>query len=125
MKTVLPRAICKAIVVRLGAVLLLLFFFHSLSYGQLTCATAVQLYPASSCTNTNGTANGASNSGVAAPTCAGGTIRRDVWYYFQATSTNPTITINVTGARFQNNGSAASYRNLRRIYQFWLPGGCN
>ncbi len=108
MKTVLPPAIRKVIGVRLGVVLLLLFSFHSISFSQASCATAVQLIPVTTCGTyqIDASANGmtGNNSGLAAPTCAGATVRYDLWYYFQATSTNPTINIKIDGTRFRANG---------------------
>ncbi|MEP6645568.1 MAG: HYR domain-containing protein [Saprospiraceae bacterium] len=58
------------------------------------CGNATSLIPGASCTPTNGTTVGATQS-IAAITCATftGTADDDVWYQFVATSTNHTVTV--------------------------------
>ena len=71
------------------------------------CATSVLLISATSCVNTAGTVQNATNSGVAVAPCTGNSDD-DVWYRFVTTSTDHTITLsnigvnlNTSGARFQ------------------------
>ena len=71
------------------------------------CAAAVLLTSNSSCINTAGTVQNATNSGVAVSPCTG-VADDDVWYRFVTTSTDHTITLsnigsnlNTSGARFQ------------------------
>ncbi len=71
------------------------------------CAASVLLTSATSCINTAGTVQNATNSGVAVAPCTGNPDD-DVWYRFVTASTDHTITLsnlgsnlNTSGARFQ------------------------
>lgn len=69
------------------------------------CAGAVNLIPSVTCTNTAGTVVGATNSGIAAPSC-GGVADDDVWYMFTATVA-PTTTITLSSLGTNLNASGA------------------
>lgn len=75
------------------------------------CANAIELTPATTCTNTLGTFSGAMLNGPS-PACPG-SASQDVWYQFTATST--TMSINVVGVGTTNLDAAI------QIYE----GGCN
>ena len=91
-------------------------------YGQPVndnCAAAVLLTSATSCVNTAGTVQNATNSGVAVAPCTGN-ADDDVWYCFVTASTDHTITLsnigvnlNTSGARFQLfSGSCGSLLSI-------------
>jgi trimeric autotransporter adhesin len=63
------------------------------------CANAISLTSGATCTNVTGTiANATFTTGTTAA-CAG-TAKYDVWFTFQAKTTNPTITLSTVGANF-------------------------
>ena len=91
-------------------------------YGQPAndnCAAAVLLTSATSCVNTAGTVQNATNSGAAVAPCTGN-ADDDVWYRFVTTSTDHTITVstigvnlNTSGARFQLfSGACGSLQSI-------------
>lgn len=67
------------------------------------CAGATSLTSGTSCTNTAGTVLGATNSGVAVPSC-GGTADDDVWYKFTAVQPYTTITLSSVGTALNSSG---------------------
>lgn len=69
------------------------------------CAGAINLTPGVACTNTAGTIVGATNSGIAAPSC-GGVSDDDVWYMFTATvAPTTTITLSSLGTNLNTSGA--------------------
>ncbi|MEO5595118.1 MAG: T9SS type A sorting domain-containing protein [Chitinophagaceae bacterium] len=70
------------------------------------CTNAVPLTSGVSCTTVTGTVNYATFTTGTTTTCAGASVKYDVWYSFTAQSANPTITLSNIGANFlaQNPG---------------------
>ena len=68
------------------------------------CAASVLLTSNSSCVNTAGTVQNATNSGVAVAPCTG-TADDDVWYRFVTTSTDHTITLSNIGVNLNTSGA--------------------
>jgi trimeric autotransporter adhesin len=67
------------------------------------CANAVLLTSNTSCINTAGTVQNATNSGIAVAPCTG-VADDDVWYRFVTTSTDHTITLSNIGANLNTSG---------------------
>lgn len=67
------------------------------------CANAVLLTSNTSCINTAGTVQNATNSGIPVAPCAG-IADDDVWYRFVTTSTDHTITLSGIGANLNTSG---------------------
>lgn len=85
--------------IRFGVFILgLSLFFSTYSFAQPAnnlCGNATLLTPAPGCLNTAGTLTAATyTAGAGLPGC--GTGVADVWYYFVAGATNPTITVTQT-----------------------------
>jgi trimeric autotransporter adhesin len=68
------------------------------------CGGAVNLTSNTSCTNTTGTVTGATNSGIAVPSC-GGTADDDVWYSFTAVQPVTSITLSSLGTSLSSSGA--------------------
>ncbi len=79
---------------------------HLVSFAQPAndnCANAVLLTSNIACTNTAGTVQNATNSGILVAPCTG-IADDDVWYRFVTTSTDHTITLSTIGANLNTSG---------------------
>lgn len=102
MKKLLP-SFRRAQFFLLTACVLAGFFKANAQPANDNCANAVLLTSNLACTNTAGTVQNATNSGVAVAPCAG-IADDDVWYRFVSTSTDHTITLSSIGANLNTSG---------------------
>jgi hypothetical protein len=82
---------------------LLLCFITAAQPVNDNCANAVLLTSNTSCSNTAGTVQNATNSGIVVAPCTG-IADDDVWYRFVTTSTDHTITLSGIGANLNTSG---------------------
>jgi len=103
MKSILPSFNTR---VRLASVIVL-FYFSGTALAQPAndnCAAAILLTSGTSCVNTVGTVQNATNSGVAVGPCSGNP-NDDVWYRFVSSSTDHTITLSNIGSSLNTSGA--------------------
>jgi hypothetical protein len=84
------------------------------SGGNDACANAIELFSGTTCSAVAGTLQGATYTAPTVAFSCGNTSSADVWYRFEAKTTNPTITF-----------SYASFGGgVQRILQLFQPGTC-
>ncbi|MCB0775294.1 MAG: T9SS type A sorting domain-containing protein [Chitinophagaceae bacterium] len=88
------------------------------------CSGAPTLTSGTTCSNTAGTAYGASNSSptISSPNCAS-TATYDVWYRFVAQTTNPTIRLSSIGSEFTNASVQLLSNNCGGTFTSLFCGG--